>query len=751
MRTRMQGTFDALPPEWAVSVPHGAPPNRRYAPSPANAAAGPGRWMILAAAMVCMAPVAAVAQDGDMGAADFDIADLDIADLRSVRITSSTLTLTEKRLVPAATTTLDADTIRKTGARDLNELADIAFPHSQIILHHSHVDHLGIRGIISDREDKYLLRVNDVTVNQRMYAGADVERDLPLLGDLREVTLISGPASATYGPGALAGVLQLRTHDGLSFQGADAQVRQVLLDETTAAELRYGQRIDDDAGVFLYYGIAQQDGADEDESPYVLGSSFATKSPGDPDVSAGEPVPFEVRNFHRGAFGRLKHKAHLSLVRGPLEIWARYTQGGVDLRPERLTLAGAPALDRDLGFTSMNRQGTVAATYRDDLSDEFHLDATLSYGFTRNDYDRNPPELIRDENSATARAIGTWTPSDRHAVALGTEYTHHFFEGPTVNTNPPVSDRWDLGTLSLMAEHQWSPCDEWTTFLSARMDKHPYTDWLVSPRGAVVYAPTASDTFKAIAAQAVRRSGDAELRRDHNNIGGHGDEECLKSAELRYDRQHDEHWRFGLGAFTEWNEAIGYVQSAGRSTTLGRFTILGLEPAIEWRNGGSAAILAHTWTRLLDAEDAPPGQGISAMPYGRGDRLASWAENVTKLTVQQDFKRKWTVNTSLRVYWGFDGAEDLARWNADEGRAFNKGTPLNLALADPGYDDAFGPNVYWNVGLEYRPPPRITLRADVYNIVAWMDDTLSKRNYILRGSEYSVEPAAVGFTARFAL
>jgi hypothetical protein len=40
------------------------------------------------------------------------------------------------------------------------------------------------------------------------------------------------------------------------------------------------------------------------------------------------------------------------------------------------------------------------------------------------------------------------------------------------------------------------------------------------------------------------------------------------------------------------------------------------------------------------------------------------------------------------------------------------------------------------------------LRVDAFNILAWFDEMLNKRNYYFRGSEYSVEEAAVAISAR---
>ena len=673
-----------------------------------------------------------------------------------MKLEVATLTRTTDRLVPATSMALDADTIQKSGARDLNELLDIYSAGGQVILHHSHVDHFGLRGIISDREDKYLLRVNGQVMNQRMYVGVDAERSLPLLGDLRRVTVVSGPGSATYGAGALAGVINLETYNGLTFNGLDAYFRQGFLDEMTAGEVRLGHQFSEDSGLFLYYGVADRRGVDSD---YVFGKSFVTPNATSPDVVAGQPVDFPVRRLHQAAYGDLEHKVHVSYVNGPFEIWARYTQGGVNARPERSVLSlTTNVVDNSLGFVSFDRQFTIATSYKQELSETFSLEAQLSYDYNLNAYDRRVPGVTnlptlyslalfdRAENAIRGRAVGNWKPYEQHALALGVEYAHEMFNGPTANDTRIPLDDWATESISFMAEHQWTLSDYWTTFLSARVDKHSYSDWLFSPRAAVVFTPTTQDTFKFIAARAVRRSGDAELRRIYASSGKRGDPETLGSLELRYERQQGEHWRFGLGTFIEDYKAIGIVQAnPAYSTTAGEFTIFGLEPEISWTNQQTLVTLSHTFTKLLDAENALAGQGISAMAYGYGESLASWANNVTKLTLVHDLSEQWSVSTSLRVYWGFPGAQDLANWNATQT------PPYNLALTDPGYTKAFGPNAYWNLGLEYRPSKHLTLRADAFNIIGWFNETLSKRNYILRGSEYSVEAPAVMVSARLTL
>ena len=626
---------------------------------------------------------------------------------------------------------------------------EIYAPNTQLFAHNTHLDHFGIRGIISDRDDKYLLRVDGKVMNNRYFSGAESERDLPLLGDLQTATVVHGPASATYGAGALAGVLNLETYNGLTFEGADAQVRQGFWDQLTTGEFRFGHKFSPTSGLFLYGGVASQRGADQSASPAVYGASFATPG-GGPEVVSGQPVQFPVPNLH-DAGGILKAKVHASYMNGPVEIWARYTQGGVLLRPQRSALMVGDLSDSERGHRNLSQQLTAAAKFKQDLIDTFNLEVFTSYDrylYRLWFYDVYQTSDDRLEQEAYSRVLGNWIPNDKQSVALGVEYSNMWFDGAAASApivgQPPPHDAWQTNTVSLLGEHQWRLSDQWTTFASARGDKHTYTDWLLSPRLAVVFMPSPRDGLKLIGARAKRRSGDAELRQGGVTSAPRGATETLDSLELRYDRQQGRYLSFGSSVFLEQNDAIGFSQTLNHSIPVGTFNLWGIEPEITLHSETTRATLSHGYTKLISARLETPTtiQGITAEPYGYGHDLANWANHITKLAVIQDLNKHWTASTSLRVYWGFPGAKDLANWNGAQN------PPLGYALADPGYDAAYGPSVYWNVGLEYRPMKHLTVRADAFNILGWFDKTLNKRLYYFRGSDYSVEAAAVAISSK---
>ena len=114
----------------------------------------------------------AVHADSREPAAGEDFFEMSIEELMEVEIESTaSLTGTSARLAPAAVTTITQDQILASGARSLFELLDIYVPNLQWIRHHWQSDHLGLRGIMGERDDEYLLLVNGRVMNKRNFYG----------------------------------------------------------------------------------------------------------------------------------------------------------------------------------------------------------------------------------------------------------------------------------------------------------------------------------------------------------------------------------------------------------------------------------------------------------------------------------------------------------------------------------------------------------------------------------------------------
>lgn len=718
-----------------------------------------------------------------------DLLDLDLEQLVNMEVKSAAgLTKIDARRIPIPLTELDAKTIQQSGARDLNKLIENEVPNSQFVFHHGHGPHLGFRGIISDREDKYLYQVNGRTMNNRLYTGADIERGLPLLGDINKVSVVRGPASATHGAGAIAGVVNVETYNGLTFEGVETSVRHGIVDAYTAGEVKFGGKFTEDSGIFFYYGQVDREGMDSD---YYIGRNFTARN-GLPANVAGQPAPFEGAKLYAPS-DDLQSKLHLSLVKGPLEFWTRYVEDGYQLRRQReVYSSNKPATTSMEGWlagrTLDNSQLTTALRYKQELSPTWTVDSMLSFDRYQMADWRGGSDVVNvgnfsanEENEIFARAIAVWTPNDSHSLGFGVDYSIEYFEEPgrsdALNSGagrPNVADRkWDVDTVSFMLEHQWKISDQFTLFASGRTDKHTYTDWLISPRGTLVYTPHDKHTLKFMAGESVRRSGDSELYAQATRSGMPAgtpvgfvppdkiaDAETLLAREVSYEYQVSKEWSAGLNVFHQDYSAIGWVTATGSSQPVGEFEMAGGEFTVSYRRPGTRIDFSHGVVELLDAKTGfDPAtnryQGIGLTQDGVSDLLA-WSSMISKLSVTHDITSKLTASTSLTFYWGFDGAEDLAKHINLQDPGFintnvtpNAATASNTPQSQPGYTTPYGANLYWNVGLEYRPTENWTLRIDGYNLAELFDDTLSKRNYFFRMSEFSVEAASLALSAKY--
>ena len=200
--------------------------------------------------------------------------DLSIQELMQVNINSiASLSPTTSDKDPAAVTTITVNDIEHSGARDVMELLEIFVPNVHYIRHHWEASHMGARGIISDRDAKYLLMVNGRVMNQQMHFGALSERNLPMLNDIARVDVIRGAGSVVHGQGAVSMVINITTHTGSDAPGTRVAFQTAKGDTYQALEVSHGQQWSKIHNLFVYGGIAQHQGAHKSDAPVVYGHS----------------------------------------------------------------------------------------------------------------------------------------------------------------------------------------------------------------------------------------------------------------------------------------------------------------------------------------------------------------------------------------------------------------------------------------------------------------------------------------------
>jgi outer membrane receptor for ferrienterochelin and colicin len=703
------------------------------------------RFLLLSTLMAIMVSAQTFAKEQKT-----DLTELSMEDLMNVEVVSTaTLTKTTPRLVPAAVTTITAEQINASGARSLFELLDIYVPNLQVIRHHWESDHIGLRGIINDRDDKYLLLVNGRVINERTHFGALTERDLVLLQDIHHIDVVRGPGSALYGPGAVSMVINIVTYNANTFQGTEVTGRTGAIEEFSSGEVKHGRAFDgNDGGVFLYTGVGKYIGASKFDAPQVFPYTFP-----DGSYQAGDPFTDAPLNRDHAEF-QVPLKIHGQLTKDNWDIWGRYTRGGQQFtwapglfEPAPAGFPVSPQTNNSWGY----QQYTGFIGYTQELTKNIDIDYAFSYLRTEfSEFRQNSPTNAYREDEYYGKVLLKWQPNEQHKIAIGSEISHREL-GMATSLWPHVSarsqrlpdmPRWGTNMYSLLGEWQWNLNDQWTTFAGGRVDKHTFTDYMYSPRLAVVYTPTDKDTYKLMWSRSVRANNEEEMKAQDNAKGPLSNPEILDSVELRYERQQSKNLDLAASIFVHYNlQLISWSLTQGKSTNIGTEREYGAELEAAYHTDKSRLMISHGYTKLY-AFNLVSGENtyITAKPYGVGDDLANWSNHITKLTAQHKLDDKWTLDASFRLYWGFPGMKD-----------YDKRFPNNGAtrVIDNGWEKAYRGNYYLNLGLQYQPNKDLTIGVTGYNLLGIFNRDFNKRNYLASNGDYRCEAPAIGVSVTY--
>jgi iron complex outermembrane receptor protein len=153
-------------------------------------------------------------------------------------------------------------------------------------------------------------------------------------------------------------------------------------------------------------------------------------------------------------------------------------------------------------------------------------------------------------------------------------------------------------------------------------------------------------------------------------------------------------------------------------------------------------MISHGYTKLYGFTLANNQDTyITAKPYGRGDDLANWSNHITKLTAQQKLNDKWTLDASLRIYWGFPGMKDYERQFPSVGGS--------EPFVPNDWEKSYRGSYFLNLGLQYQPNKNLTIGVTGYNLLGLFDINLNKRNYMAGSGDYRNEAPALGVMVQY--
>jgi iron complex outermembrane receptor protein len=685
-----------------------------------------------------------------------DLLDLNLEDLTQISVvnTTASLTATTGKDIPASVTIITEQDILESGARNLDELLDIYVP-SFAYMYKVYGSQMGFRGIISDRNNKILLLVNGRVMNIKTSdGGAITERWFSMLGDIKKITVITGPGSPIYGPGAIAGVINIETFSAADKNGLEISGKIGAGEDFAMAEISYGGKIFDDANLYLYYGLDKYSGAKEDSAPLKFAFDYSGKHWWNSDIKApaDEQYPYKTTNDNAALNHKLRHKAYLQIDAGALLFWARFTGSSLEnpTGQKMFQWLSTKNAYKYQNTGTRNQQITLFTQYKQKLPSDFSIDYDLSY--QRSDlysnYGGNDISLggkAWGEDNIIGRITAHYNFNETNIFAFGGEYNYNWYGrassigfGEYSRINEELNNtRWTTSVLSFFGEYQKRFTDSLTMFAGIRADKHNYLKWIYSPRISFIYSLDSDDIFKLNWNRSNRYSDEADLYIDYQSSYTQNSVEEIDSFEFIYTKYFD-NLTAGVSAFYNEHEAIAYDNTLKKTLNLGKVYSYGGEFQLNYQTPKLLVNLSHSYTKLkkfnLNDPEKILMQNISAMPYGYGDNFSNWNNHITKLRLNYKLAKTLTWINSLRIFWGLPGAKEMSDYNKD--LVHTEYSAYALPYYDDGHTRAFEESIYYNTSLLWNIDRQLSLGVYGYNLLGLFDKDMNKRNFYQYTSQY---------------
>lgn len=204
----------------------------------------PGGKCMAAAALAALAP-AAHAQSVT------ELAELSIEELAQVEVTSASKRAEPVSGAPTAIYVITEEEIQRSPATSLPQLLRHA-PNLDVQRIDARQYAITARGFNGyETANKLLALIDGRSIYTTLFSGIFWELHQPVLEDLQQIEVVSGPGGTLFGPNAVNGVISVTSKDAFATQGGLARATLAANDRTAA--LRYGGALGG-AGAFRVYG-----------------------------------------------------------------------------------------------------------------------------------------------------------------------------------------------------------------------------------------------------------------------------------------------------------------------------------------------------------------------------------------------------------------------------------------------------------------------------------------------------------------
>jgi len=710
------------------------------------------------------------------------LSEMTIQELMNVEVVTGSLTSLTTSKIPVSLTTITSEDIAVTPARNIADLIEIYVPGALWLNHTS--PRIGIRGVIMDRNYKLLMLVNGKDMNQKGAQGATLEIGNWDLNDIERIEIIRGPGSVTFGPGAIAGIINIITKSAITSKGISMGVEDNFSYNSKGAYscLGYtGKKFN------LYaYGSLHYTSGYKNADYFAIDPNTGIAGYLDPSQGAGV-MPLLGDNQ-----GKPQIKLHFDAnLLNEWRLWVRYTNSDQPaLFRQKMALAAGEKVPvwftGQKGFVTVLENNHAFNQYISLKSGvSFNSQSYYDYWVTRPliPYDsggfnspHGPGNIVYDFSEShilLSSLMNVKQANEKYKYAIGASYSFDSY-GPGWGKNKMymlsndykipdgryiedlIADGFNANTISFFSECNFGFHPLANVLLSARMDKNKYSKFFFSPRIGLISEVGKNNTFKLTWQRSVRMNTAEELYKEHyfNNMAN---PEVLNSFEFMYNSLLTENFLINASVSCNWGKMIGFVYDPatikGETKPIGDLKYFTIEVEVKYKLEKFTIGVNHSYVKQISWENASgiSSQGISYADYNingllsKGNNLNNWANNSTKVFTNIELPYHLTLHADGVIFWNWEGYGDAKlMYDAKYSNNDPAWDTLNSQLDAENFANT---DVKLNVSLsKYIPKIKSTVSAYGINLLG------CKRYSYSSGEKYNYpsrlmwvnEPAAVG-------
>jgi len=609
--------------------------------------------------------------------------DLSFQELMEIKVQTGSLLSLNNFKKPASVTTITSQDIKLTPHRNLYDLIETYVPGA-IFLNHYDACSIGFRGLISDRNNKILIMINNKVSNQKARVGALAELSNWDMSDIDRIEIIRGSGSVTYGPGAISAVINVITKNVSSDEANKIKVNYINPYTSMGISGQITQEISDNFSVFAYFSIQKTRGYEPTNFYSIMYNEWNS-----------EDAKKEISQDYMSDYLDIpQKKLHIQFdLFDEINLWVRYNNSGST--SNGANFKGRYQLGLDTNFQPIlgdyrnsqiisNEQFIVALENEYNINDKLSLSSSLSYDIENNSRsygyftlwgkDDAPPDsllgAILDQGNirnmynyfSEREILGTFVlrseTSDNIRFAAGTSLSYNTWGAPfgepdnyirmgdrsniISGTDSPlygdgryfgvdsanaifVGNGWSTFMYSFFGEVELQILPQMSLLLSSRIDKDDYSDYLISPRFAFTYQIDEKNILKLIGQQSNRMNTAEELF-FQNRAGNVSSPEKLNTAELIYSSTVVENSLIDIAAFYNNIDILSWNDPDRTTRTTGSLSVFGLEIDLKYKNENFSVGLNQSITQLIDWKLA---DGIDKSGVSYSDYYIKYGENTS--------------------------------------------------------------------------------------------------------------------------